>query len=258
MTSVPVNRTFVDGLLKLTLAVPDGPLLLRSSVALAVRRPLVRSGLTMYAPQNERVRAADPAFIEEARRLFDANDDGTLGLAELLDVEATLSAIRQLAGVKTVDPVFLPAIQRLLEDLREQLLPHAAGETGLPAVQKNAVVEAAFPLLAFVPPDPRYAALDLLRNEVAGLDTRPAPLGDMTSEDEQINQRRLSTLLGIVDGLPPLLRFGRTDELVQTLFKLRDIVGRDQRSWVSGEKAEAIGRAIVQALSLLERVNVPR
>ena len=196
-------------------------------------------------------RAADPAFIEEARRLFDTNEDGGLALPELLDLDAITSAVRELAGVSTIDPVLLPAVQRLIGDLREQLLPHASGETGLPAVQKTALVEAAFPGIAFVPPDPRYAALDLLRNEVAHLDTRPAPLGDMTSDDEQINQRRLSTLLGIVDGLPPLLRFGRTDELAQTLFKLRDIVARDPRAWVSGEKAAAIERAIVDALNLL-------
>jgi hypothetical protein len=202
--------------------------------------------------------AADPKFIEEAKRLFDTNGDETLTLAELLDVDVTLAVVRQLAGVETNDPVFLPAVQRLIEELRQQLLPDAAGETGLPAVQKTAVVETPFPLVAFVPPDSRYAALDLLRNEVAGLDTRQAPLGDMTSEDEQINQRRLSTLLGIVDGLPPLLRFGRTDELVQTLSKLRDVVARDGRSWVSGEKADAIGRAIAQALRLLEHASVPR
>ena len=80
----------------------------------------------------------------------------------------------------------------------------------------------------------------------------------MTSDDEQVNQRRLSTLLGIVDGLPPLLRFGNVDELVQTLTNLRDVVARDQRAWVAAEKAEAIERAIVQALTVLERANVPR
>ena len=80
--------------------------------------------------------------------------------------------------------------------------------------------------------------------------------------DSVINRRRTrlssarqrtitSTLLGIVDGLPPLLRFGRTDELAQTLFKLGDIVARDPRAWVSGEKAAAIERAIVDALNLL-------
>ena len=43
----------------------------------------------------------------------------------------------------------------------------------------------------------------------------------MTSGDEEVNQRRLGTLVGIVDGLPPLLRFGRLEELVQTLVQLQ-------------------------------------
>jgi hypothetical protein len=204
------------------------------------------------------LRAGDPAFIEEAKRLLDANEDGALALAELLDVEVVSSAIRQLADVSAIDQRLSDALRGLIGQLRGQLLPPTGGETGLPAVQKNAIVESSSPLLAFVPPDPRYAALDRIRNEVAVLDTRPAPLGNMTSDDEQVNQRRLSTLLGIVDGLPPLLRFGNVDELVQTLTNLRDVVARDQRAWVAAEKAEAIERAIVQALSLLERANVPR
>ena len=203
-------------------------------------------------------RAADSTFIEEAMRMFDANDDGSLALAELVDLDVITSAIRELADVTAVDAELLPAVQRLVGDLREQLLPHAAGETGLPAVQKTAFVEAPFPAIAFVPPDPRYAALDLVRNEVAGLDTRTAPLGDMASDDEQINQRRLSTLLGIVDGLPPLLRFGRIDELIQTLMKLRDVVARDRRAWISGERAAALDRALVEALALFGRTETPR
>ena len=73
----------------------------------------------------------------------------------------------------------------------------------------------------------------------------------MTSDDEQINQRRLATLLGIVDGTPPLLRFGRVDELEQTLVKLRDIVAREGHAWVAGDAAAAIDRAIGQAIESL-------
>jgi hypothetical protein len=73
----------------------------------------------------------------------------------------------------------------------------------------------------------------------------------MTSDDEQINQRRLAMLLGIVDGTPPLLRFSHVEELAQTLLKLRDVVARDGHAWVSGDAALAIDRAIVQALELL-------
>ena len=196
-------------------------------------------------------RAGDPAFREELSRLLDANHDGALALSELLDVDALVSAVRSLADISEVD-TRLPGILRgMVEQLDGQLLPPTRGETGLPAVQKTAIGEAPFPLLALVPSDTRYAALDLLRNEVAGLDTRPAPVGDMTSDDESINQRRLATLLGIVDGTPPLLRFGRVDELEQTLVKLRDIVAREGHAWVAGDAADAIDRAIGQAIEAL-------
>ena len=183
--------------------------------------------------------------------MFDVNGDGALALDELLDVEATFAALRQLADITDPDPIVADVIRRALRQLREDLLPPISGETALPAVQKDSLAEAPFPLLALVPRDPRYAALDLLRNEVASLDARPTPAGDMTSRDEQVNQRRLATLLGIVDGLPPLLRFGRVGELTQTLAKLRDVVARDDRAWVGGEAARAIDAAIEQALQLL-------
>ncbi len=198
----------------------------------------------------ERVR--DPGFLEEVKRAFDTNADGALTLDELLDVETALAAIRQLADVTQVDPLLAAIVRRAAGQLREELVPPISGETSLPAVQKDCFTEAPFPLLALISPDSRYAALDLVRNEVARLDTRPAPAGDMTSDDEQVNQRRLATLLGIVDGLPPLLRFGRAEELVQTLSELRSVVARDERAWVSGEAAQALDRAIVQALQLFE------
>jgi hypothetical protein len=163
-----------------------------------------------------------------------------------------LAAIRQLADITEVDPVIAAIVRRAAGQLSEELLPPISGETSLPAGQKDSFIEAPFPLVALISPDSRYAALELVRKEVAALDTRATPAGDMTSDDEQVNQRRLTTLLGIVDGLPPLLRFGRVDELAQTLVKLRDVVARDKRAWVSGEASEALDRAIVQALQMFE------
>jgi hypothetical protein len=196
-------------------------------------------------------RSSDPGFQEELKQAFDANADGALALDELLDVAGTLAALRQLAGISEPDPLIVAIVRRALRQLREDLLPPNSGETALPAIQKDSLTGAPFPLLALVPPDSRYAALELLRSEVTALDSRPAPAGDMTSNDEQVNQRRLATLLGIVDGLPPLLRFGRVDELTQTLVKLRDVVARDDRAWVRGEAARAIDAAILRALQLL-------
>ena len=203
----------------------------------------------------ERVR--DPAFIDAVTREFDRNVDGALGLHELLDVEGALAAMSRLAGVDQLDPRIAEIVRRALGQLREELLPGLNGESTLPAVQKVQLSEPRAPVLELVPPDTRYTLLDLLRNEVALLDTRPRSAGgDMTSDDEELNRRRLSSLIGIVDGLPPLLRFGRTPELVQTLNNLRDVVSeRSGRAWVGGDAALAIERAIDQALATLERAG---
>jgi prepilin-type N-terminal cleavage/methylation domain-containing protein len=198
-----------------------------------------------------RSRAHDSAFISALQELFDQDRDGMLSLRELIDPDATLAIIARLAEVPELDSELKAVVRRFIAQLAEQLLPTLSGETALPAVQRPVAGPLA-PLLAFVPPDSRYASLDLLRNEVALLDARPVPVGDMTSDDEQTNQRRLATLMGIVDGLPPLLRFGRTEELVQTLVKLRDTAETNsQRAWIGGEAAVAIDRAVVQALATL-------
>jgi hypothetical protein len=203
-------------------------------------------------------RARDPAFVAELQRLLDSSGDGALSLDELLDVEGTLAAIRRFAEVGEVDAQIAGIVRRAFEQLREELMPRLTGETALPAIQYEALTDPVVAVLNFVPTDPRYAALDVLRNEVALLDTRPAPAGDMTSTDEDANQRRLATLLGIVDGLPPLLRFGRIEELTQTLVKLRQVVSADEHAWISGDAAVAIRREIGQALALLGRVDAPR
>ena len=199
--------------------------------------------------------ARNDEFIQQVKSLYDADGDGFLALGELLDPDRTLSVmsemIRRRADVGAIEEQLADIVRRLVGQLREQLLPPTSGESSLPAVQKDAIVEAPAPVMNFVPPDKRYAALDRLRNEVLLLDTRPAPAGDMTADDEQVNQRRLTTLLGIVDGLPPLLRFGHLEELVQTLIKLRAIVGSGGGAWITGEAARAIDTAIVDALTAL-------
>jgi prepilin-type N-terminal cleavage/methylation domain-containing protein len=201
-------------------------------------------------------RLRDPEFVQAVKQAFDANGDGSLTTTELLDVDGMLSVIRRLSDARDVDAQVEAIVRRLMARLSKQLLPAVAGETTLPAVQSECITGSAAAVLTFVPPDPRYAALDLLRNEVSRLDPRPAPVGDLTSDSEEANQRHLATMLGIVDGLPPMLRFGQSRELVQTLVKLREVVGESPRAWVTGEAAARIDAAIVQALTLLGATDV--
>jgi prepilin-type N-terminal cleavage/methylation domain-containing protein len=201
-------------------------------------------------------RLRDPEFVQAVKQAFDTNGDGSLTTAELLDVDGMLSVIRRLSDVGAVDGQVEAIVRRLMARLSKQLLPAMAGESTLPAVQSECITGSAAPVLTFVPPDARYAALDLLRNEVSLLDPRRAPAGDMTSDSDEANQRHLATMLGIVDGLPPMLRFGQSRELVQSLVKLRDVVGESPRAWVTGEAAARIDAAIVQALALLGATDV--
>ena len=198
--------------------------------------------------------ARDEGFIQKVKVLYDADGDGALSLRELLDQDRLLFVAGQLGGGRALDQPLADIVGRLVGQVREELLPPTSGETGLPAVQFECFLESPSPLLNFVSPDSRYAALDRLRNEVVLVDTRQAPAGDMTG-DELTNQRRLTTLLGIVDGLPPLLRFGQLEELVQTLTKLRAVVAPDASAWITGDAARHIDSAIVRALTVLERAG---
>ena len=201
-------------------------------------------------------RLRDPEFVQAVKQGFDTNGDGSLTTAELVDVDGLLSLIRRLSDVGAVDPQVEAVVRRLIARLSKQLLPAMTGEPTLPAVQSECITGSAAPVLTFVPPDARYAALDLVRNEVSLLDPRRAPAGDMTSDSDEANQRHLAIILGIVDGLPPMLRFGQSRELVQSLVKLRDVVGESPRAWVTGEAAARIDAAIVQALALLGATDV--
>jgi hypothetical protein len=58
-------------------------------------------------------------------------------------------------------------------------------------------------------------------------------------------------LLGVIDGMPPMLRFGQRDELTQLLQKVRPLVDGDGADWVSGEAANRLEQAIAQVLALL-------
>jgi prepilin-type N-terminal cleavage/methylation domain-containing protein len=196
------------------------------------------------------VLSRDEGFAQKVKFLYDADGDGSLALGELLDTDRTLFAMSQLASVDQIDTELAAIVRRLMGQLRGELLPPTSGESGLPAVQNECFIEPVVPLLNFVSPDARYAALDRLRNEVTLLDMRPAPVGDMTG-DEATNQRRLTTLVGIVDGLPPLLRFGQLEELVQTLTKLRAVVGAGPAAWITGVDARRLDEAIVHALTVI-------
>jgi hypothetical protein len=70
----------------------------------------------------------------------------------------------------------------------------------------------------------------------------------MTSPNLATNQRRKAMFLGSVEGMPPMLRFGQTGELVQLLQKWHQIVDGRPR-WVTGDAAIRIRNLIEGALT---------
>jgi prepilin-type N-terminal cleavage/methylation domain-containing protein len=201
----------------------------------------------------------NPDFVPAVQRQFDLNGDGKLSLLELLDADAILAMVRGRAGepgpgVAEVSPELAGMVKRLIDRLRRELLPEFSGETELPAVQLPAVQVpslegAAEAFLNLAAEDPRYASLDVLRDEVGALDPRPAPAGDMTGPDVETNQRHKATFLGSVESMPAMLRFGQTVELVQLLQKWQEVVDGEPRppDWVSGEAARRIRALLADA-----------
>jgi hypothetical protein len=176
--------------------------------------------------------------------------DGKLSLAEILNADAIIAIVRGRTGAD-VSPEVSAMVKRLVDRLRRELLPESTGETDLPAVQFPTSAGEPEGFLGLAAEDTRYAALDALKDEVSSLDPRPAPVGDMTNPSLETNRRRKATFLGSVEGMPPMLRFGHTTELVQLLQKWDEVVDGKPRpaDWVAGDAARRIWALIEGAVS---------
>ncbi len=193
----------------------------------------------------------NPDFLSAVPREFDLNGDGKLSLAEMLSVDQIL-AIADRHGA-AVTPEIAAIVRRLVDGLQQQFQP-TAGETALPAVQ-IACLEGTPGAFLELASQGAYASLDVLRDDVSRLDPRPAPAGDMTSGELQVNERRKATLLGLTEGTPPMLRFGEADELVNLLQKVRDLVDGNPGppDWVAGDAAVRLRSRIDATLDLIGR-----
>ncbi len=198
----------------------------------------------------------NPDFLPAVQREFDLNGDGKLSLAEMLSVDQIL-AIADRHGA-AVTPEVAAIVRRLVDGLQPQFQP-TAGETALPAVQ-IACLEGSPEAFLDLASQGAYASLDVLRDDVSRLDPRPAPAGDMTSGELQVNERRKATLLGLTEGTPPMLRFGEADELVKLLEKVRDLVDGNPGppDWVAGDAAVRLRARIDATLALLGPRTHPR
>ncbi len=195
----------------------------------------------------------NPDFLPAVQREFDANGDGKLTLAEILSADQIL-AIARLHGA-TTSPEVAAIVRRLVDRLQDQFRP-VAGETAPPGASIDCLEGSPGAFLE-LPGQGAHASLDVLRDEVSSLDPRPAPAGDMTSGELQVNERRKATLLGLAEGMPPMLRFGQADELVDLLQKVRDLVdgAPGPSDWVAGDAALRLRSRIDATLALLGRTR---
>ena len=193
----------------------------------------------------------NPDFLPAVQREFDVNGDGKVSLSEILSTDQIL-AIARLHGA-TTSPEVAAIVRRLVDRLQEQFQP-VAGEAALPAVQ-IASLEGSPGAFLELPSQGAYASLDVLKDDVFSLDPRPAPAGDMTSGELQVNERRKATLLGLTEGTPPMLRFGQADELVGLLQKMHELVdgAPGPSDWVTGEAAVRLRTRIDVTLDLIGR-----
>src|SRR5262249_34680807 len=188
-------------------------------------------------------------FLPAVQRQFDVNGDGHLTFAEILDTDQIL-AIARAHGAE-VTPEVAAVVRRLVDRLRQQFQP-VAGETSSPGAP-IAGMEGSPGAFLDLAGQGASASLDVLRDDVSSLDPRPAPAGDMTSDELRVNERRKATLLGLVEGMPPMLRFGQTDELVRLLEKIRELLDGVPRpsDWVTGEAAVRLRHRIDATLALI-------
>jgi prepilin-type N-terminal cleavage/methylation domain-containing protein len=199
----------------------------------------------------------NPDFLPAVQREFDVNGDGKLTAAEMLSADLILAIADRHGAVVT--PEVAAIVRRLVDGLQPQFQP-VAGETALPAVQIGCLEGSPGAFLELVSQG-AYASLDVLRDEVSRLDPRPAPAGDMTSAELQVNERRKATILGLTEGTPPMLRFGQAEELVALLEKVRDLVdgAPGPSDWVAGDAAVRLRARIDATLALIgpRARNVP-
>src|SRR5262245_16216464 len=186
--------------------------------------------------------ARDASFVRSVLEGLDADGDGKLTFAEVLDadlVQLARNLARSLpgAGSSIGDDSWLAMVtQRFQANLR-RTLELGRTETELPAVQIDGLQGHPAAFLELAPANPRYASLDVLHGLLLLLQP-----GDLTGGDEQ---RRL--LVATAERLPELLRFGQIAQLRERLLW----IGDHARAWVAEPAAAEIAQRVDESLGLI-------
>jgi prepilin-type N-terminal cleavage/methylation domain-containing protein len=202
----------------------------------------------------------DPTFVAELAGHLDANGDGSVTPAELLDADALVRAARTLARVDAIDPIVQGILRRFVGRTAADLQLGAGGETGLPAVQSECVPGDARYLLDLAVRAPTFASLQVLQASVADLDPTPAPEGDIARPTGEAAVATKRILLGMVNEMGRALRSGNIVELQQMLYKFRQIVDGEPSppDLIVGPAAGQVLADVDQALRVIAPIRDSR
>jgi hypothetical protein len=198
----------------------------------------------------------DPSFVETVKTRFDADGDGRLAFAELLDPDL-LEITRSIVVRPPVDPPIGDdaALRGQLAELQSGLTKALAftddEDLSVPAVQLDHIQILSTPtsLLELVSEDPRDAAISVLQAAIGELNVAPTPNdGDMADPDQSVNARRKGRLMETAEGLTNLLRFGRLAALRNDLRRLRT----QATEWLVPGAARRIVSLVDRALAVVE------
>lgn len=189
-----------------------------------------------------KIRARDPEFVRSVLEGLDANGDGQLTFAEVLDADL-LPLVRNLAlregqSQSIGDDLWLEALLQRFQAGLKRSLEFGRSEIELPAVQRDGLRGHPAEFLELVAVDRRYAALGVLRGLLSQLQE-----SDMTGGSGE----RRQLLIAAAERLHDLLRFGRLRELERHL----EWIGDRSREWVAEPAASEIAQSVEQSLRLI-------
>jgi type IV pilus assembly protein PilA len=184
--------------------------------------------------------ARDPAFARSVLEGLDADGDGKLTFAEVLDGDI-LQLTRKLAlagGEPIGDDAWLAAVLKRFQAGLNRSLELGPSETALPAVQVDGLRGHPAEFLELVAADPKYASLGVLHGLLLQLQE-----SDMTGGSDRQRQQ----LIDAAEGLHDLLRFGQVRELERRL----EWIGDRSRAWVAEPAGSEIAQSVEQSLRLI-------
>ncbi len=229
-----------------------------TSLSVGVLHDLSFLALEEVRPSTLLERARHLVGTRSARLLasLDADDDGALTFAEVLEADLPMAAhgmahVDQGGRERAVgsDEALHALTGDYLRALEAALGLGVANETELPRVPIRGMKGEGVEMIDGV----ARASLRMISDRVADLDVRPFPDGDMTDPDFVANQERKLALMSRMDSLRGLLDAGRAKALVAQLRSLRAMAdgAAQPPDLIVGRAAEKLVGQIDELLLLL-------